>query len=103
MVALWCGLLCEASQTPCKRCEGVQSVEPAGQMFVLSILRWRIFKIWAGGSKPASKLIDEWAQYVSYTVNIRADNRHPGFSKALIDKFTFRGSRALFTFQFHST
>lgn len=52
-----------------------------------------------GGSKPASQLIHEWAQYVSYTVNIRADNRHPGFSNALIDKFTFRSSRALFTFQ----
>lgn len=36
---------------------------------------------------------------MSYTVNIRADNRHPGFSNALIDKFTFRSSRALFTFQ----
>lgn len=77
----------------------LQSMEPMGQMFVLSILRWRILKIWAGGSKAASQLIHEWAHYVSYTVNIGADNRHPGFSNALIDKFTFRGSRALFTFQ----
>lgn len=36
---------------------------------------------------------------MSHTVNVRADNRHPGFSNAVIDKFTFRGSRALFTFQ----
>lgn len=41
VVALWCGLPCEASQT---RCEGLQSVEPTGQMFVLSIPRWRILK-----------------------------------------------------------
>lgn len=103
VVALWCGLLCEASQTRCKCGKGLQSVEPTGQMFVLSILRWRILKMWAGSSKPASQLIREWGQYVSYTVSIRADHRYPGLSNALIDKFTFRGSRALFTFQSCST
>lgn len=45
VVALWCGLLCEASQTHCKRWKGLQSLEPTGQMFVLSILRWRVLKV----------------------------------------------------------
>ena len=35
-----------------------------GQMFVLSVLKWKILKIWADGSNSASRLINEWAQYV---------------------------------------